>query len=369
MKRKFMRPILPGVFAALLFAGSARAQVTPAKGYDPVDDTPSVKVGGVIFADYTYQDKPEVTDSNHNTIHQNSFNVTRGYLNVFANLSHLVSARFTSDIKTDTNSADPSLNGSTVIRLKYAYGQVNFDEWTGKGSFLRIGLQTTPYIDYSETIYRYRFQGPIFVDREGILASSDFGFSGHYNLPSNFGDLHLGVYNGEGYTSQADQTAANDQKAVQFRASIRPAPSVAVLNGLRVTGFIDGDDYVHHGAKQRVLGQVSFEHPSINASFEYLWAEDRKTPGLPLVKSEGWSAWATPRTPIGLEALLRYDDLKPNKDISAHKKRAIAGIAYWFPVQRGVSSALLADYEQVKYDSPLGKPKEQRWALHTLFSF
>jgi len=369
MRPNFRKPTLPAVFAALLAAGSALGQVTPAKGYDPVDDTPTVKVGGVIFADYTYQDKPRVTDSNHDTIHQNSFNLSRAYLNVFANISHLLSARITSDVKTDTNTADTSLNGSTVIRLKYAYGQLNLDEWTGKGSFLRIGMQTTPWIDYSEGIYRYRFQGPIFVDREGILASSDFGFSGHYNLPSNYGDVHLGVYNGEGYTSQADQTGANDQKAVQFRASIRPAPTVAVLNGLRITGFIDGDDYVRHGAKQRILGQVSFENPHINASVEYLRAEDRKTPGVPLVKSEGWSAWATPRTSFGLEALLRYDALKPNRDVDAWKKRTIAGIAYWFPVQKGVSSALLADYEQVKYDSPLGKPKEQRWALHTLFSF
>jgi hypothetical protein len=97
--------------------------------------------------------------------------------------------------------------------------------------------------------------------------------------------------------------------------------------------------------------------------------EDRKTPAVPLVKSEGWSAWATPKTEMGFEALLRYDDLRPNKNVSAHKKRTIAGVSYWFPVQKGVSTALLADYEQVKYDSPLGKPKEQRWALHTLFSF
>src|SRR5580765_6188314 len=206
MRLNFRRPILPGIFAALLVAGGARAQVTPAQGYEPVDDTPSVKPGGVIFADYTYQEKPSVTDSNHNTIHQNAFNVSRAYLNLFATISHLVSARITADIKADTNSTDASLNGSSVFRLKYAYGQVNFDEWTSKGTWLRIGAQQTPFVDYEEGIYRYRFQGQIFVEREGFLTSSDFGFAAHYNLPSNYGDLHVGVYNGEGYSSQADQT-------------------------------------------------------------------------------------------------------------------------------------------------------------------
>jgi len=369
MRLNIQRLTLPGALAVLLVAGGARAQVTPAQGYEPVDDTPLVKVGGVIFADYTYQDKPQVTDSNHNSIHQNSFNVSRAYINVTGNISHLVAYRITPDIKLDTNSSDSSLNGSNVFRLKYAYGQINLDDWTSKGTWLRIGAQQTPWVDYEENIYRYRFQGTVFTDREGFLTSSDFGFSTHYALPSNYGDIHLGVYNGEGYSNNADTTGANDQKAVQLRVSIRPAPGVPVLKGLRITGFFDGDDYVRSGAKQRFLGNVTFEHPYVNAGIEYLDAKDRKTPSVSLVHATGWSAWATPRTPIGIEALLRYDDLKPNKDVSAHKKRTIAGISYWFPVQKGVAAALLADYEQVKYDSPLGKPKEQRWALHTLFNF
>jgi hypothetical protein len=353
------------VLAAMFVAGGARAQMTT----DAPEDKPSVKVGGVIFADYTYQDKPTGTDSGGNTIHPNSFNVSRAYVNVLANISHLISARITTDIKADTNSSDSSLNGSNVIRLKYAFGQLNTDQWLGKGSFLRIGLQTTPWIDYDEGIYRYRFQGPTFVDREGFITSSDYGIAGHYNFPSDYGDIHLGVYNGEGYGSQADQTGANDQKSFQARVSIRPAPGVDVVKGLRLNAFYDGDNYLKDSKKRRFIGGLSFEHKYVNAGFYWLDAKDQKTPGGPEVHAQGYTVWATPRTPIGVEALLRYDDLKPNKDVDAHKKRAIAGVAYWFPTYHGVSAALMADYEQVKYDSALGKPKEQRYALHTLFNF
>lgn len=370
MRCNLGRKALPaGVLAVLFSAAAARAQVTAAQGYEPVDDTPVVKPGVTIFADYTYTDKPEVSDIDKNTVHQNSFNVSRAYMTIAGSLSHLLAYRVTADVQPDNNTTDSSLNGSNVFRLKYAYGQFNLDEWAGKGTWLRIGAQQTPWIDYEEGIYRYRFQGKVFTDAEGLLTSSDYGLSGHYNLPSNYGDLHLGVYNGEGYNSLADANGANDQKAIQFRASVRPAPAVPVAKGLRVTFFFDGDDYARSDAKQRIVGNLTFEHPYVNAGFEYVDAKDRKTGASPDVHADGWSAWVNPRTPFGLEALFRYDSLKPNKDISARKKRTIAGVSYWFPLVKGVASAVMADYTEVRFDSALNKPNTRAYALHTLFSF
>jgi hypothetical protein len=40
------------------------------------------------------------------------------------------------------------------------------------------------------------------------------------------------------------------------------------------------------------------------------------------VKADGWSFWVTPKTKMGIEALFRYDDFKPNKSVSAKKDRA-----------------------------------------------
>ena len=370
MRRKLPRLTLPvGVLAVLFAAATARAQVTAAQGYEPVDDTPSVRPGVTIFADYSYQEKPKVNDANGDSIHQNSFNVSRAYLTIAGNLSHLVAYRVTGDVQNDNNAADTSLNGSSVFRLKYAYGQINFDEWVGKGSWIRIGAIQTPWINYIEDIYRYRFQGKIFTDAEGYLASADYGISGHYNLPSNFGDLHLGLYNGEGYNSLADSNGANDQKAFQTRLSLRPAPAVDVLNGLRINLFYDGDNYLKDSEKQRFLAGLTFENKYVNAGFEYLDAKDQKTPAAADVHGEGWSAWATPRTTFGLEGLIRYDELKPNKDVNAKKQRLVVGVAYWFPVVKGVASALMADYTSVKFDTALGKPDTRVYALHTLFTF
>jgi hypothetical protein len=360
--------LLLGFAVAAIIAGSALGQVAPVSSSASADDTPRIAVSGLLFADYTYQDAPKGTDADGNTIHQNSFNIGRAYINVFGTLSHLVSARITTDIvrESDGSGTTTSINGSYVYRLKFAYGEVNLDEWMGKGTWLRLGLNQTPYINGVESVYRYRFQGAIFVDREGFLTSSDLGFSGHYNFPANYGDIHLGVYNGEGYS----KSEANDQKAFQIRASLRPAPAVPVLKGLRLTGFYDADHYQQSDKKTRFVGAMTFEHPYVNFGAEWLDARDKATAAGSEVHAEGYSIWATPRTPIGIEALLRYDNLNPNKDGNARKKRTIAGIAYWFPVQKGVSAALLADYETVKYSNYVpASNTEKRWALHTLLSF
>ena len=160
-------------FAAGLFATAAAiAQITPAEGYTPPNDDPSVKVGGTIFLDYTFQQEPEARDAGGNLIHPNAFNVGRAYINITGQLHHLVAFRITPDVTRETGSGS-SLAGSYTYRLKYAYAQFNMDDWLPHGTWLRFGMQQTPYIDFHEGIYRYRFQGQIFVERADRCARAD----------------------------------------------------------------------------------------------------------------------------------------------------------------------------------------------------
>ena len=329
-----------------LFAVAASGQVTPAAGYTPPDDTPSFKVGATIFADYTFIESPTATDADGNTIHNSAFNVGRAYINVLGNLNHLIAYRITPDITRESGSGS-SLNGSYTFRLKYAFGQLNLDDWMTKGSWVRFGLQQTPFIDYNEGIYRYRFQGPTFEDREGLFPSSDSGLSGHWNFPNGYGDLHAGFYNGEGYS----KAEANNEKAFQIRGSVRPLPLGGPLKGLRLTAFVDQDHYVESARRTRYVGQVTFEHPLINAGADYVTFKDQTSVTKADVDGKGYTVWATPRFGTsGWEALLRHDEIEPNKDLSSQKrKRNIAGIAYWFPNMHGVSTALLADYDKTTF--------------------
>ena len=126
--------------------------------------------------------------------------------------------------------------------------------WMTRGSWVRLGIQQTPLLDYEEGIYRYRFQGTTFTEREGYYNSADAGASFHYNFAKNFGDIHVGVYNGEGYA----RTDPNDQKAIEIRGTVRPfATSTPVLRGLRITGFYFGDNYIKNSERTRGVFQVT----------------------------------------------------------------------------------------------------------------
>ena len=345
----------------------ASAQITPAAGFTPPDDTPSIRVGVVIYPDYTFTTDPETVDADGNVIHANSFNVTRSYINVTGNISHLIAFRVTPDVTRETNTASV-LNGSLVFRIKYAYAQFNLDDWMTRGSYARFGIQQTPWLDYAEGIYRYRFQGTMFVEREGYFASADAGASFHYQLPSNYGDVHVGVFNGENY----NRAEANDQKALQIRGTVRPfARGMPILRGLRASLFYDGDNYVRNASRNRLIAGVNFEHAYVNAGLEYLATSDQTSVTRPEVDGKGYSIWATPKSPIGLEALLRFDHLRPNETFANQtRNRTILGVAYWFPHQGNVSTAMLLDYDGQTFDNFVpALPKQTRVAIHGLINF
>ena len=382
-----MRRIVVLLLMVLPMSRTAFAQVTPAAGYTPPDDTPSVKVGATIFASYTYQTEPTITDADGNLVNKSSFDVARAYVNITGNLSHIVAFRITPDVSRETNAAS-SLAGSLEFRIKYAYLQTNFDDWMPKGSYARFGVQQTPYLDYTEGIYRYRFQGTMFVERTGYFASADAGASFHVAFPSNYGDLHVGVFNGENY----NKAEVNDQKAIMVRATVRPFATMApLLRGLRATVFYDGDNYILNAERTRTIEQLTFEHPYVNAGFEYLSAKDQTSALANTVDKagNGYSIWATPRAPrpdgSSLEGLLRYDHQTPDTRTSAFapaatspnttttfdsqkQDRWIVGVAYWFPHQGSVSSALLFDYDGQTFTNITTAPVHAI-AVHALINF
>jgi hypothetical protein len=354
----------------LIGVTSAFGQVTPAAGYVPPDDTPSIRVGVTMYLDYTTQQEPKITDADGNQISPNAFNVGRAYVNVTGQISHVVAFRITPDIARETGTGS-TLNGSYTYRLKYAFAQFNLDDWVGRGSWVRLGMQQTPWVDFIDNVYRYRFQGTTFEDREGILASADLGATFRYQFNGNYGELHGGLYNGDNY----NRFEPNDQKAFMVRGTVRPVPMHPLLRGLRLTGFYDFDAYVKNAERRRGIVGVTFEHPYINVAGNYLSTVDQTRVVNPTLDGHGYSIWATPKTPkgYGWEGLLRYDHLIQQQSMTTaegERNRTIAGIAYWFPRQGPVSAAVLLDYEQVDNHQWLPvRSDERRWAVHTLISF
>jgi len=349
--------------ALVASASAARAQDAPAAA--PPAFTPSVKVGATIFLDYLFQQTPKTTDADGNEIQPSSFNVGRTYLNVTGNVTRRIAFRVTPDITRETG-AGSTVNGSYSFRLKYAFAEYKLDDWLPRGSWVRFGLQQTPYLDFMEHIYRYRFQGTMSAERPHLITSSDAGVSFHYAFPESYGDLHVGVYNGDGYS----HFEANNTKSLQLRGSFRPLPGHGLLKGLQLTGYYSADSYIENGPRSRGIFATTFDHPRATAGFEYYTAADQKSTADPQVDSDGFSVWIVPRTTVGWEGLLRFDHYTPDKAATGSQDTAIAGVAYWFPTSGGPSAAVMFDYEQTSFDGfAPSRPTVKKFYVHTLINF
>ena len=80
---------------AMMSASRASAQVTPAAGFTPPDDTPSVRVGFTLWPNFTLQNEPRITDAAGNQVKRSAFDVGRAYINLTGQLSHIVAFRIT----------------------------------------------------------------------------------------------------------------------------------------------------------------------------------------------------------------------------------------------------------------------------------
>ena len=395
-KEALLRRILAFIGVVVLLAipaATASAQVTPAAAVTPPDDTPSIRVGLTLFPTYVFQSNPKITDVDGNLVKKNAFDVARSYINITGNISHLIAFRLTPDITREsgllTLSTPNSVSSdSLVFRIKYSYAQFNFDDWMTRGSWARIGIQQTPWVDFEEGIYRYRFQGTVFAERIPLpttMTSADAGVSFHYTLPSNYGDVHVGLYNGENY----QKVEVNNEKGLEFRGTLRPfATRQPVLRGIRAHLVYYHDNYAAGDERKRVMGNVTFENNYLNAGFDYLRADDKTLATAPLIPSRGYSVWATPRAPMAngssWEGLLRYDHFTPNTTSALapastspapsvtlndqKQNRTILGVAYWFPHQGNVSTAILFDYDGQSFKNITTAPT-RGVAVHGLVNF
>jgi hypothetical protein len=344
---------------ALSVSTAAQAQQpTPAppaaQAPAPPPQYPIVRVGVLSYLQYDAELK--------NRQGFNNFDVTRAYLNINGQLTDNIRFRFTPDIRRAT---DGNLAGSLVVRVKYAFAQ--FDNITPRG-WIRFGLHQTPWLDFEESVNRYRVQGQMFSEREGLIpGSADFGVSYFTPLPNGYGEVHAGVYNGEGFGN----AEVNKQKSVQGRLTVRPFPNASIAKAFRVSGFYNAGWYAADRPRRLGIVMGSFEHNNLVATAEIVRAtENPLTLVTPRdIDRNGWSVFLEPRQgPTGFAGIFRYDSLDPDDSLTVNEQnRVIAGAAYWLTVQRGRVGFVLTN-EQVHYDDP-ARLDENRILVQTHIEF
>lgn len=344
--------------ALVLWTRAAAAQSQPgsAAGQPPPGEPayPVITLGTLTYLQYDAEVK------NHGGF--NAFDVTRAYININADLWRNVKFRLTPDLR---RTSDGSLNGSLVFRLKYGF--IEFDELTPR-SWLRIGLHQTPWLDFEESINRYRVQGTMFAEREAIIpGSGDFGIGYLARFPSDWGELNVGVYNGEGFT----RSEANTFKSVQGRITVRPFPKASLAKGFRLSGFFNMGWYDKGLPRHHAILMGSFEAPHVVATVQWLTATER--PAASVVRDfarHGFSAFVEGRQGMeGWAGFLRFDHLDPDEAVPSDRtRRTIAGVAYWLKWGK-VRVGFVVDDEDVRYGAARRRPDENRFLAQTHIQF
>ena len=204
--------------AMLSLCGSAWAQTPerPAPAPAPAN-YPVVTFGVVSFLGYSAE--------LHESDGYNAFDITRGYFNVQARLNDRVRVRFTPDVRPIT---DASLDRNLALRLEYA----SLDAQVTDNVWVMFGLHETPWLTFEESLNRYRVLGPMFSERLGLIpGATDLGAS----LRATRGrtELHVGVYNGEGY----GRAEVDGYKSMDGRATFRPFAEDDFAGNVTISGF------------------------------------------------------------------------------------------------------------------------------------
>jgi len=357
------------VSVALTAAGAASAQ-TPAPGA-PVDQAPAaqqpataapapsephyptIAVGALAYLQYDAELK--------NRDAYNAFDLTRGYINITGDLQKNIRFRLTPDLRRVT---DGSVAGSLVFRLKYGY--VEFDELTPR-SWLRFGLHQTPWLDFEESINRYRVQGGMFTDREGIVpGSGDFGVGYLTRFPTDYGEINVGVYNGEGFA----RPEVDKHKSVQGRLTIRPFPKGSLSKGLRLSAFYDAGWYAADRPRRHGIFMASFEERHGVATAQWVTGRERPIPRTVDAELRGYSVFGEVRQGLqGWAGFARFESLDPDRlTADNNHRRTIAGVAYWL-VWSNVRVGLVGSNEDVRYDAGAHQPDENRLLFQTHVQF
>lgn len=289
-----------------------------------------VSVGGVAYGQY------EVLLSD-TASHASAFDVTRAYLTVQGAFAHDVSTRVTADVHRDDA-------GSLGYRLKYAYVK-----WSPEGSPFapKFGLIHTPWIDWEEHLYPYRFQGTVPLERAGYESSADFGAGVDFAWGGQAVNGSFAVVNGEGYGHR--ETGSATDVGLRVSARLLPSDDPGPAGGLRVSGYAHRGHHTDDGSRDRWLGMLSWKSRDLLLAGQYIATEDGGMDGRVL---SAYGVVQLSGTPAAL--LARVDAHDPDADTDDDETtRVIAGVSYRF----APNLLLLADVDLLDYGREVLPPE------------
>ncbi len=318
----------------------------------PIDN--SLSISGEWFLSYQIG-KKEKEDFN-------SFNLKRGYITIKKTISRNIIGRITPDISVDR---DGDGEGDIELRLKYCY--INF-LWPTFRIFnspqLEFGLVHRPWLDFEEHINRYRVQGTMFLERNGVFDSGDYGVTFmtllgeemrkeyqkevNKSYPGRYGSLAIGLYNGGGYHA----LERNKNKTLEWRITLRPLPEITPGLQMSYLGAYGKGNQEFSPDWELHDGFLSWELPRFIVTAQYYQGKGNAKGTLldaskNSIEQEGYSCFGEIKL-HQWKLIGRYDYYEAfPSSIALKQNRYMSGIAY----NLGGETKILVDYEVVESKS------------------
>jgi hypothetical protein len=224
-------------------------------------------------------------------------------------------------------------------------------------------MQETPWLTFEESIDRYRVQGQMFAEREGLIPGpSDLGAGLLFKRPRF--ELHGGVYNGEGY----GRAEIDKYKSVQGRGTVTVYSNDSAESRVRVSGFYSYGYYAKDRPRNLGIAMASYESPHVVSTAQYLFAKDNPYTVSDLER-QGMSFFGEARMgKTGWAGLGRVDFFNPDSSREGdNERRYIFGGAHWSQLAHG-RVGFVATLEQ-KFRVSNGQKTESRLLVQTQVEF
>lgn len=221
---------------------------------------PKMQFKVTSFLGYSY----DLTDAAKD---KNSFEVSRFYLYWLGDL--VDNWKFRATLDAGVRNADSAATDRKDFKVLLKHGYISYAGF--KDIEIFFGLADLGWVGYWDGKYGRRYQGSIFVDREGYITSTDLGIGIKGSFFDKHLEYHLSLVNSEGWTTPE----ANKYKSFNGRITFNPFISnEGALKNLGIHGYWEIGNYDATKNRLRLLAGVTYEYGPVNFGGHYFWAKD-----------------------------------------------------------------------------------------------
>lgn len=281
-------------------------------------------------------------------------------------------------VKVTLEAVDRKQKTETEHQVVTKFAFIEIDDFVHPHSQLRIGASSLGWTPYSEQIWGYRLQGPVFTDRFGYIGTTDIGIFLKSTFQASYLDYQFDIVSGEGFRNYDK----DNYKDLHFRLTVHPSLTKGSLlypfslSGGIVRGMYYDQTKSGYNNRNREMIQIAYKIPKqFTLAGEYLLARDpdkimtKRYPSIvnnsSKVNAEGFSIIGILNFSVvsnsdflsNMELIGRYDRLRPQLNRNnSNAELGIIGLSY----QYNEHILLLLDAEAAYFTNLPNNPKERR---------